>query len=112
MISIAQIAGMARMFLPSNSPWLARIEQAQKMAENFRQSPDGVRDLMRQLGKGREDLQKAVAMLDNSRLSGMLNRFSPGLADSLREAGRQLGNDQNNVKRQATDAMLERFRRL
>lgn len=86
-MNIDQIVSMARMMLPKNSPWLAKIDQARQMAAQFSQSPDGVRQLMQQMGKSQADVQSALSALNNPAVSGMLNRVSPGLVDQLRSAG-------------------------
>lgn len=89
----ASIIHMAKALLPKNSPWLARIEQAQQMAAQFSASPDGVRQLMAQMGKTQADVKAAVDALNNPAISGVLNRISPGLTDQLKQAGQSFLND-------------------
>lgn len=89
----ASLLNMAKLILPKNSPWLARIEQAQQMAAQFAASPDGVRQLMTQMGKTQADVKAAVDALNNPAISGMLNRIAPGLPDQLRQAGQTFLND-------------------
>lgn len=86
-MNIGQIAGWAKMFFPKYS---AQIEQAQQLAGQFQASPDGVKQLMRQYGKNQDDLNKALAMLGNPAVGGILNKLQPGLVDQLREAGQTL----------------------
>ena len=89
-MNLSGLVSMAKMMLPKNSPWISRIEQAQQMAAQFSQSPDGVRQLMQQMGKTQADVQAAVQALNNPAVSGMLNRVSPGLAEQLKAAGASL----------------------
>lgn len=89
----ASLIHMAKAILPKDSPWLARIEQAQQMAAQFSASPDGVRQLMQQMGKTQADIKAAVDTLNNPAISGVLNRVAPGLTDQLRQAGQAFLND-------------------
>lgn len=89
----ASLIHMAKAILPKDSPWLARIEQAQQMAAQFSASPDGVRQLMQQMGKTQADVKAAVDALNNPAISGVLNRVAPGLTDQLRQAGQTFLND-------------------
>lgn len=89
-MNFANIVSAARAFLPAGSPLLEKMERAQEMAGQFSASPDGVRDLMAKLGKNQDDLRRAIAMLDNPMVSGMINRIAPGMVDSIRSAGVQL----------------------
>jgi hypothetical protein len=89
-MNIAQIASAARMLLPKGSPWLDKIDKAQQLAGQFSSSPDGVRQLMQQMGKTQADVQAAVNALNNPMVSGALNRIAPGLTDQLRAAGQQI----------------------
>jgi hypothetical protein len=102
MISIAQISSLARAFLPTNSPWIQKIEQAQQLASKFSASPDGVRDLMSQLGKSQEDIRQAISMLDNPMISGFINKLSPDLTSKLRNAGLQITSDTKNTLTNST----------
>lgn len=86
-MNIGQIAGMAKMFFPK---FAQQIEQAQQIASQFQASPDGVRQLMQKYGKNQDDLNKALAMLGNPAVGGVLNRIQPGLVDQLRAAGQSL----------------------
>lgn len=92
-MNAASLINLAKALLPKNSPWLARIEQAQQMAGQFAASPDGVRQLMQQMGKNQADLKAAMDALNNPMVSGFLNRVSPGMTDQLRQAGSTLVND-------------------
>lgn len=89
-MNLSQIISAARAFLPAGSPLLQNMERAQEMAGRFSASPDGVRDLMAKLGKNQDDLRRALAMLDNPMVSGMINRIAPGMVESIRSAGGQL----------------------
>ena len=89
-MNFSQIISAARAFLPAGSPLLQNMERAQEMAGQFSASPDGVLDLMAKLGKNQDDLRRAIAMLDNPMVSGMINRIAPGMVDSIRSAGGQL----------------------
>lgn len=89
-MNFANIVSAARAFLPAGSPLLEKMERAQEMAGQFSASPDGVRDLMNRLGKNQDDLRRAIAMLDNPMVAGMVNRIAPGMVDNLRAAGNQL----------------------
>ena len=89
-MNISQIITAARAFLPAGSPLIEKMERAQELAGGFSASPDGVRAMMARLGKSQQDLQQALAMLDNPMVSGMLNRIAPGMADTLRSTGAQL----------------------
>ena len=86
-MNIGQIAGMAKMFFPKYS---AQIDQAQHLAGQFQASPAGVQQLMQQYGKSQDDLNKALAMLNNSAVGGVLNRIQPGLVEQLKAAGQSL----------------------
>ena len=96
-MDVAQIVSMAKAFLPKNSPWIAKIEQAQQMAGRFAQSPSGVQDLMRELGKNQQDIQSAIAALSSPAVSGVMRRFSPGLYESLKSAGNALSSPAGNA---------------
>lgn len=96
-MDVAQIVSLAKAFLPKNSPWIAKIEQAQQMAGRFAQSPSGVQDLMRELGKNQQDIQSAIAALSSPAVSGTLKRFSPGLYESLKSAGNALAGSSGNA---------------
>ena len=89
-MNLNTLVGVAKLMLPKNSPWLSRIEQAQQMAGRFDASPAGVQALMAQLGKNQADLKDAVDALNNPAISGMLDKFSPGLTAQLRQAGSSL----------------------
>ena len=86
-MNIGQIAGMAKMLFPKFS---AQIDQAQQLAGQFQASPAGVQQLMQQYGKSQDDLNKALAMLNNSAVGGVLNRIQPGIVDQLKAAGQTL----------------------
>ena len=86
------IVAMAKAFLPANSPWHERINQAQQIAGQFQPTKAGVLDLMRQHGKGTEDIKKALAAMQNPMISGMLNRVSPNLVQQLQQAGQDILN--------------------
>lgn len=45
---------------------------------------------MQQYGKSQDDLNKALAMLNNSAVGGVLNRIQPGIVDQLKAAGQTL----------------------
>ena len=86
-MDIGQIVGMAKTFFPK---YAAQLEQAQQIASQFQSSPEGVKQLMQQYGKSQEDLNKALSMLGNPVVGGILNRIQPGLVDQLRAAGQSL----------------------
>lgn len=79
--------------MPKNSPWLERIDKAQELAGQFQPSKDGVAQLMQKYGKNREDLQKAVGMLQNPLVQKTLGRV-PGLSEALAQAGQSLLSEQ------------------
>ena len=76
--------GLAKAFLPKDSPWFQRIEQAQQIAAQF------LTDLMRQYNINQEKFQQALGALNNSMISGMLNRFQPGVTDKLRDIAQEV----------------------
>ena len=76
--------GLAKAFLPKDSPWFQRIEQAQQIAAQFPSTKGGLTDLMRQYNINQEKFQQALGALNNPMISGMLNRFQPGLTAKLR----------------------------
>lgn len=119
-MNIGQIAGMAKAFFPK---YASQIEQAQQIAGQFQASPDGVKQLMQQYGKSQEDLQKALGMLNNTAVGGLLNRIQPGLVDQLRAAGQSLsgapsapvqavGQQKNNGVTSSLDALRARLGKL
>lgn len=81
---------IAKALLPKNSPLLSKVDQAQQIAAQFSQSKSGVLDLIRQYNIGQERLQQAVQTLNNPLVSGLLNRFQPGLPDKLRSAASEI----------------------
>ena len=86
---------IAKALLPKNSPLLSKVDQAQQLAGRFSQDKNGVLELMRQYNIGQERLQQAVAALNNPKISGFLNMVQPGLPDKLRNAAREIINNQN-----------------
>lgn len=82
--------GLAKAFLPKDSPWFQRIEQAQQIAAQFPSTKGGLTDLMRQYNINQEKFQQALGALNNPMISGMLNRFQPGLTDKLRGAAQEV----------------------
>ena len=42
---------------------------------------------MAQFGKSKQDVVKALQMLQNPMVSGTLNRFAPGIADRIKQTG-------------------------
>ena len=46
--------GLAKAFLPKDSPWFQRIEQAQQIAAQFPSTKGGLTDLMRQYNINQE----------------------------------------------------------
>lgn len=89
-MTIDQIISAARAFLPADSPLIEKMERAKELAGGFRSSPQGVREMMEKFGKTSEDLKKAIAMLDNPMVNGVMNRIAPGMTDMLRQAGMSL----------------------
>lgn len=92
MLSLSQLVGMAKVFLPANSPWLQKIEQAADMAKQFSPTKDGIAQLMEQQGKSKRDLESAIKMLDNPIIKNALGRV-PGLDKTIRNAASELTND-------------------
>lgn len=82
--------GLAKAFLPKDSPWFQRIEQAQQIAAQFPSTKGGLTDLMRQYNINQEKFQQALGALNNPMISGMLNRFQPGLTEKLRGAAQEV----------------------
>ena len=76
---------MAKALLPKDSPWLGRIDQAQQLASRLPQSRSGLEQLMAQYGKSKQDVAKAMQMIQNPMVSGALNRIAPGMADRIRQ---------------------------
>lgn len=125
MVKVSQLVGMAKVFLPANSPWLQRIEQAAEMAKQFSPSKDGIAELMAQQGKSRRDLQSAIKMLDNPVVKNTLGRV-PGLNKMIRGAANELSNDSNfndndssfqtpqnqNIGNDGVSDLMARFKRL
>lgn len=64
------------------------------MAKNFAPNKDGVSQLMETYGKNRDDLQKAVGMLENPMIKNALSRI-PGLGQILNNAANDLMSDPN-----------------
>lgn len=87
------LLSIAKMLLPKNSPWLSKVDQAQQLAGRYSQDKNGVLELMRQYNIGQERLQQAVAALNNPMVSGILNKFQPGLPDRLRDLAREVSTD-------------------
>lgn len=80
---------LAKTFLPQDSPWLQRIEQAQQIAAQFSPTKNGLSDVIRQYNIGQERLQQAIGALNNPMISGVLNRVRPGLVDQLKGAAQE-----------------------
>lgn len=93
-MKLSQIIGIAKAFLPANSPWLERIDQAAQMAKSFSPDKDGIAQLMARYGKDRSDLRKAVGMLENPAVKNALSRV-PGLSNLLNNAANELMKDSN-----------------
>lgn len=93
-MNLSQIIGIAKAFLPANSPWLERIDQAAQMAKSFSPNKDGISQLMAQYGKDRSDLRKAVGMLENPAVKSALSRV-PGLSNLLNNAANEIMKDGN-----------------
>ena len=51
---------------------------------------------MQQYGKSREDIVKAMQLLQNPMLTGALNRVAPGMADRIRQTGEMVLNEPNS----------------
>lgn len=88
-MDLARIADAVKAFFPK---YANMIDQAKQMTAKFSASPDGVRQLMQQMGKNQEDLNRALGTLNNPLVAGALNRIQPGLADQLKSAGQAMGN--------------------
>lgn len=88
-MNLSQIIGVAKAFLPANSPWLERIDQAAEMAKSFSPNKDGVSQLMAACGKKKSDLEKAIGMLENPVIKNALSRV-PGLGGLLNNAANEL----------------------
>ena len=67
-----------------------RIEQAQQIAAQFPSTKGGLTDLMRQYNINQEKFQQALGALNNPMISGMLNRFQPGVTDKLRDIAQEV----------------------
>lgn len=93
-MNLSQIIGVAKAFLPANSPWLERIDQAAQMAKTFSPSKDGIAQLMAAQGKKKSDLVEAVKMLENPQVQNFLGRI-PGLGKILNNAANELMKDDN-----------------
>lgn len=91
-MNLSQVVKIAKAFLPANSPWIDRIDQAAQVAQNFNPSKDGVSQLMASYGKNKSDLHKAVGMLENPFIKNALSRL-PGLGNILNDAANELMND-------------------
>lgn len=59
------------------------------MAAQFPASRSGVEQLMQQYGRGREDVVKALNMLNNPMVANTLGRI-PGVTDTLKSYGAKL----------------------
>lgn len=93
-MNISQIIGLIKTFIPANSPWLQKIDKAAELAKGFSPNKDGVSQLMEAYGKNRDDLQKAVGMLENPIIKNALSRI-PGLGKILNNAANDLMSDPN-----------------
>lgn len=93
-MNLSKIIGIIKTFLPANSPWTQRIDQAAELAKGYAPSKDGVSQLMEAYGKNKADLHKAVGMLENPIFKNMLSRI-PGLGQVLNNAANDLMNDPN-----------------
>lgn len=93
-MDLSRIIGLIKTFLPKNSPWFQKIDQAAEMAKGFAPNKDGISQLMEAYGKNRDDLHKAVGMLENPMVKNLLSRI-PGLGQILNGAANDLMNDPN-----------------
>lgn len=91
-MNLSQIIGVAKAFLPANSPWIERIDQAAQMAKSFSPSKDGIAQLMAAHGKKKSDLLEAVKMLENPTVKSLIGRI-PGLGSVLNNAADELMKD-------------------
>lgn len=91
-MNLSQIIGVAKTFLPANSPWIERIDQAANLAKSFSPSRDGVAQLMEAHGKKKADLLEAVKMLENPMVKNIIGRI-PGLGNILNNAANELMKD-------------------
>lgn len=48
---------------------------------------------MAQYGKSKQDVAKAMQMLQNPMVAGALNRIAPGMADRIRQTGESVMNE-------------------
>lgn len=96
------ILAMAKALLPKDSPWLGRIDQAQQLASKLPQSRSGLEQLMAQYGKSKQDVAKAMQMLQNPMVAGALNRIAPGMADRIRQTGESVLNEAPSAPSSAT----------
>ena len=87
------ILAIAKAMLPKDSPWLARLDQAQQLASQLPQSRSGLEQLMAQYGKSKQDVAKAMQMLQNPMVAGTLNRIAPGMAERIRQTGESVLNE-------------------
>lgn len=94
MLDISRIANMAKVLLPSNSPWIEKIDQAAQMAQQFSPSKDGIAQLMAQHGKNKRDLQQAISMLNSPIIQDTLGKI-PGLSNTIQQAANEISNDPN-----------------
>lgn len=126
MLDISRIASLAKVFLPNNSPWIDKINQAEQMAKQFAPTKDGIAQLMAQHGKTKKDLQQAINMLNNPIIQNTLGRV-PGLSNTIQNATNELVNDSSfgnpdNVENnqsvhnpqtsENTDSLFARLRKL
>lgn len=112
MINLSQITNLARTFLPPNSPWLDKINQAQQLASTFSHSPQGVKDLMRQFGKSQEDINKAINMLNNPFIANIVNKISPNMVATLRDAGAQISKEDTISTSSTISGLQQRLNKL
>lgn len=123
-MNLSQLTGIIKAILPANSPWLERIDQAAKMAKSFSPNKDGIAQLMTAYGKNRDDLKKAVGMLENPSVKNALSRI-PGLNNLLNGAANELMNDpasgfgsaggnadKSNINDNSFDSLQARLNRL
>lgn len=109
------ILAMAKALLPKDSPWLGRIDQAQQLASQLPQSRSGLEQLMAQYGKSKQDVAKAMQMLQNPMVAGALNRVAPGMADRIRQTGESVLNETPSAATPVSDgasALRDRLSKL
>ena len=70
---------------------------------------------MAQYGKSKQDVAKAMQMLQNPMVAGALNRVAPGMADRIRQTGESVLNETPSAATPVSDgasALRDRLSKL